>query len=256
MKKIVRGVITVVLLGALVFGIVATVLQQMDYRRGETEYAEAASLAGEETAAEAETPDKKDADPKMWSMSTIHLENLQEINPDVVGWIDIPGTVIDYPVLQTDDNTTYLQKSSKMSDCSVGAIFMECQNRTDLSQFNTIIYGHNMRDGTMFCGLKDFQDQAYWYEHRYIYLAADGVVRKYEIYAAYEVSTWEIIYGLEIDSEKRKNEFIEFGLNASEIDAGIVPTAEDTILTLSTCTNFRNGRRWVVQAVCVDEMSN
>lgn len=256
MKKIVRGVITVVLLGALVFGIVATVLQQMDYRRGETEYAEAASLAGEETAAEAETPDKKDADPKMWSMSTIHLENLQEINPDVVGWIDIPGTVIDYPVLQTDDNTTYLQKSWKMSDCSVGAIFMECQNRTDLSQFNTIIYGHNMRDGTMFCGLKDFQDQAYWYEHRYIYLAADGVVRKYEIYAAYEVSTWEIIYGLEIDSEKRKNEFIEFGLNASEIDAGIVPTAEDTILTLSTCTNFRNGRRWVVQAVCVDEMSN
>ena len=256
MKKIVRGVITVVLLGALVFGIVATVLQQMDYRRGETEYAEAASLAGEETAAEAETPDKKDADPKMWSMSTIHLENLQEINPDVVGWIDIPGTVIDYPVLQTDDNTTYLQKSWKMSDCSVGAIFMECQNRTDLSQFNTIIYGHNMRDGTMFCGFKDFQDQAYWCEHRYIYLAADGVVRKYEIYAAYEVSTWEIIYGLEIDSEKRKNEFIEFGLNASEIDAGIVPTADDTILTLSTCTNFRNGRRWVVQAVCVDEMSN
>ena len=79
-------------------------------------------------------------------------------------------------------------------------------------------------------------------------------VRKYEIYAAYEVSTWEIVYGLEIDSEKRKNEFIEFGLNASQIDAGIVPTADDTILTLSTCTNQRGGRRWVVQAVCVDEL--
>lgn len=255
MKKAIRAILAVILLAGLIYGVVAVVRQQIDYNRGEQEYAEARSLAGEELdAAGSGTAGEKTTDPKMWSMASIHLDNLQQINPEVVGWIDVPGTVIDYPVLQTDDNTAYLTKSWKQTDCSVGAIFMECQNRTDLSQFNTIVYGHNMRDGTMFCGLKEFQDQSYWYEHRYIYLAGDGVVRKYEIYAAYEVSTWEIIYGLEIDSEKRKNEFIEFGLNASQIDAGIVPTADDTILTLSTCTNQRGGRRWVVQAVCVDEL--
>jgi len=270
-KKIIRILVAVVLVAGLVVGGVSLIKQQKDYKQGEKDYADAKDLVGISLEAPEQTPEEapeevpveeaepeeevKPVDPQLQTMLGLNLDNLRQVNPEVIGWIDIPGTVISYPVMQTTNNTKYLSLTWKQEYSSVGSIYMESTNRADLSQFNTILYGHNMQDGSMFCGLKDFQDQAYWEEHPYIYLAVDGLARKYAIYTAYEVRTWEITYGLEIDSNKRKQEFIDFGLGESDIDTGIVPTVEDTILTLSTCTGLGNGRRWVVQAVCVEELT-
>lgn len=271
MKRKLRVGIAVVLAAVLVVGVVMIVRQQRDYKKGKSDYDEALTLAmqpaenkkpqeepesggfvtPEEAKGEEETP-VRERDPYLVTLEEMNWQSLQEINPEVVGWISIPDTLMNYPVLQTDNNWFYLDQTWKKEYSSVGSIFMECQNRADLSQFNTLIYGHNMRDGSMFCNLRSYLEQEYWEQHPYVYLAVEKDVRRYDIYAAYEVGVWEITYGLEFEKDEDKQEFIDFGLSKSKIDTGIVPTVEDEVLTLSTCTgngNAATGNRWVIQAV-------
>lgn len=273
MKKKIRMIVGVVLALVLVVGIVMIVRQQLDYKKGRDDYDDALATAmgtmpsapeakpeKEESAPEQEQEEvenqpesSKPRDPMLDKLGELSLKNLQEVNPDVVGWITIPDTDVNYPILQTGDNRFYLNKTWKKQASTVGSIFMECQNRADLSQFNTLIYGHNMKDGSMFSVLRSYLEQGpYWEEHPYVYIAVENDVRRYDIYAAYEVGVWEITYGLEIEKEEDKQEFIDFGVSKSKIDTGVVPTVEDDVLTLSTCTgngNAATGTRWVIQAV-------
>lgn len=274
MKKKIRMIVGVVLALVLVVGIVMIVRQQLDYKKGRDDYDDALATAmgtmpsapeakpqkeesapkqeQEQEQAQEQPESSKPRDPMLDKLGELSLKNLQEVNPDVVGWITIPDTDVNYPILQTGDNRFYLNKTWKKQASTVGSIFMECQNRADLSQFNTLIYGHNMKDGSMFSVLRSYLEQAYWEEHPYVYIAVENDVRRYDIYAAYEVGVWEIAYGLEIEKEEDKQEFIDFGVSKSKIDTGVVPTVEDDVLTLSTCTgngNAATGTRWVIQAV-------
>ena len=272
MKKKIRLIIGAVLALVLVIGIVMTVRQQLDYKKGRKDYDDALATAmSTPSSAPEDKPEKEESapkqeqeqeneqeeaakprDPMLDKLEELSLENLQAVNSDVVGWITIPDTDVNYPILQTGDNRFYLNKTWKKQASTVGSIFMECQNRADLSQFNTLIYGHNMKDGSMFSVLRNYLEEGYWEEHPYVYVAVENDVRRYDIYAAYEVGVWEITYGLEIEKEEDKQEFIDFGLSKSKIDTGVVPTVEDDVLTLSTCTgngNAATGTRWVIQAV-------
>ena len=267
MKKKIRIVIICILVAALAVSAVLLIRQMLDYKKGASDYEEAKSMvnlpeirpAQPEQAPEQApaAPDAEEApaepvDPYLEALRAMDISVLQQINPDVVGWIEIPSTVVSYPILHTNNNSYYLNKTWRKDYSSVGSIFLECENRADLSQFNTLIYGHNMRDGSMFCNLRSYLEQDYWQQHPYVYLAVENDVRRYDIYAAYEVGVWEITYGLEFKKDEDKQEFIDFGLSKSKIDTGIVPTVEDEVLTLSTCTGNGNaaaGNRWVIQAV-------
>lgn len=180
-------------------------------------------------------------------LKTIDLTALREMNDDVIGWIHIPDTVIDYPLLQGEDNQYYLNHTWDNKENAVGAIFMESTNTSDFSDFHTIVYGHNMKSKTMFSAIKNYWDESYWREHPYIYIVSEDGVYRYEVYASYEASVTSDTYRLGFKEEGKKV-FLEMGIDNSVIDTGNKPAITDRILTLSTCTGNGHDTRWVVQA--------
>ena len=105
----------------------------------------------------------------------------------------------------------------------MGSIFLECKNSPDLSDFNTIIYGHRMNNGSMFASLKNYKKQSYWAARPCVYITDDSGSHKYEIFAAYEVSTTGTTYQLGFPKDASKQAFIDYCLAQSVIDTGITP---------------------------------
>ena len=192
-------------------------------------------------------------DPYADALRNMDFAALQEVNSDVLGWILIPYTRISYPLVQGSDNAYYLNHTWKKTSSSVGSIFLECQNSSSLGDFNTIVYGHRMRNGSMFASLKYYDQQSYWVEHPRVYIMNKAGMYTYEIFSAYEAGVTEDTYRLGFGGDTQKQAFLDFCVEKSVISTGIVPTVEDRILTLSTCTGRGHETRWVVQAVLVEE---
>lgn len=118
---------------------------------------------------------------------TVDFEALKEINPDIVAWLKIPA-VLDYPVVQGEDNSYYLSHTFRGQYNIAGSIFLDSRNKADFSDSRSIIYGHNMKDGSMFHVLRKFQGREFYQENREIRLyLPDGSVRVYEIVGCEEV---------------------------------------------------------------------
>lgn len=229
--------------------------KQLDYRRGAEDYAAAIDAAGLDRE---EAPPSQDApagpeDPFAAVLAGTDLEALKEVNPDVLGWISIPDTELSYPLLQREDNSWYLNHTWTGERSAVGAIFLESQCDPNFSGFNTIIYGHRMNNRSMFGTLREYKQQDFWSQHPSVYIADAAFVRRYEIFAAGEVGIREVVYRLDLEESGLQQEFIDFCLEQSVIDTGVVPTAEDQVITLSTCTGRGHATRWVVQAVLREE---
>ena len=249
----------------------------LQYKEGDQDYAQAEELAGlpdltelpglslpepsgsttasSATSASSE-PDEVApvyVDPYADALRNMDFSALREVSSDVLGWILVPNTRLSYPLVQGSDNSYYLNHTWRKSRNSVGAIFLECQNSRDLSDFNTIIYGHRMNNRSMFGTLHSYQDQSYWAKHPYLYITDDNGSHKYEIFAAYEVSVDGDTYRLSFSSDQSKQAFLDFCLTQSVIDTGVVPTVYDRIVTLSTCTGNGHDTRWVVQGVLKGE---
>ena len=265
MKKL-RLLLIAALALVLAVSVGMLIRQNIQYREGEEAYAEAEALVElpdlsqlprpepvpEEAPSEEEiAPEEQPVyvDPYADALRNMDFSALREVNSDVLGWIMIPGTRISYPLLQGEDNQYYLKHTWKKWSSAVGAIFLECQNSPDLSDFNTIVYGHRMNNGSMFASLKNYKKQSYWAAHPNVYITDDNGSHKYQIFAAYEVSTTGTTYQLGFPKDSSKQAFIDYCLAQSVIDTGITPTVYDRVLTLSTCTGNGHATRWVVQAV-------
>lgn len=265
MKKL-RLLLIAALVLVLAVSVGMLVRQNIQYREGEEAYAEAEALVElpdlsrlpqpepvpEEAPSEEEiAPEEQPVyvDPYADALRNMDFSALREVNSDVLGWILIPGTAVSYPVVQGTDNDYYLNHTWKKWTSVVGSIFLECRNSRDLSDFNTIIYGHRMNNGSMFASLKNYKKQSWRSDHPCVYITDDSGSHKYEIFAAYEVSTEGETYRLGFGSDREKQAFIDYCLAQSVIDTGVVPRTYDRILTLSTCTGQGHATRWVVQAV-------
>ncbi len=186
----------------------------------------------------------------------LDLALLQKVNEDVMGWIYIPDTDISYPLLRSEDNKEYLKLTWDLQNSVAGSIFLEHENSAELSDFNTIIYGHNMKNGSMFSQLHDYQDQAFADSHPYVYIVTEDKVIQYEIFSAYTADVNENTYRLEFEDDSIKQESIDYYVEQSAIESQVEPAIDDQILTLSTCTGRGNYRyRWVVQAIRADEFN-
>lgn len=192
-------------------------------------------------------------DPYADALQNMDFAALREKNEDVLGWIVIPGTKLSYPLVQGEDNDYYLDHTWRKNYNSVGAIFMECKCSADFSDYNTIIYGHRMNNRSMFGILLNYKNQSYWEEHPRIYITDDNGSHVYEIFSAHEVELESPIYWLGVTAQEHRQAFIDFSVERSVIDTGIVPTVDDRFVTLSTCTGSGHATRWVVQAVKVTE---
>ena len=180
---------------------------------------------------------------------------LMEDNREAVGWIDIPGTPIQYPVVQARDNDYYMQHTFAKKRNDSGAIFLDSACSPDLNAFNTIIYGHNMNDGTMFHALHNYRDQAYADARNFVEITLLRSKRRYRIFAAY-ISQGEGDFdfrAFDSTSEEQRRTFIRALRKRSEIDIPATVRVDDQLLTLVTCTSGSHPWYWVVHAVLVEE---
>ena len=184
-------------------------------------------------------------DPIMENLQETDLNVLRQVNEDVLGWIHIPGSKIDYPILQGEDNEYYLKRTWKGHRNPVGSIFLETRNSSDFTDWHTIIYGHNMSDGSMFGGLERYKKQDYWEKHPYVYIVTDLGVLRYEVFSTYVAEVGSKTYGLSFQQTHTREEFLARALEKSQIDTGIVPEITDQIITLSTCSGGEATRRVV-----------
>lgn len=265
--RILRRILTVILL--LIFIPSAFMLgrQMLDNKKGQQSYQQALEIAqrpkeaqipeqpeaAEESAEPGETvwvpaPVEED-DPYIRALASINLDALREVNPEILAWIMIPDTKLNYPVLQTDNNQYYLDHTWDNEKNTVGAIFMEHENSPDFSDYNTIIYGHNMGStGEMFDTVADYRTMEYLEAHPYVYIVNDAGVFRYDIFASYATHVESDAYGMVMNWDKTRQEFLDFVLDQSELDTGIVPELKDQILTLSTCYTYEQRTRWIIQA--------
>ncbi len=197
------------------------------------------------------------ADPYADALRNMDFTALREKNSDVLGWIFVPNSVISYPLVYGSgkEDTYYLNHTWSGDYGIVGAIFVEPANSSDFSNFNTVIYGHNMNNGSMFGSLKSYKSQSYWKSHKNVYITTDSGARCYQVFAAYEVSTAGDTYKIGFSSDKSKHAFIDYCLSKSVISTGVKPAAGDSIITLSTCTGRGHATRWVVQAVLKNQVA-
>ncbi len=179
----------------------------------------------------------------------LDLSELQTENEDVIGWIEIPDTPISYPLLQGEDNQYYLNRNWKGEYNPGGSIFMETQNQPDLSNFNTIIYGHRMSDSSMFNSLRHYESEEYLAQHPRVYIVTAQGVRVYEVFAAMKVTVTDPVYWLITNQQKYMQKMIDFCVEHSVVSGSLTPTIEHRFLTLSTCTSLTvSNDRWVVVA--------
>ena len=266
MKRTTRRILIAVLALVFVGSLGMLVYRNIEYKEGEEIYAEAETLvelpdfsdlpapviesAAEETLQETPAEEKPIyVDPYADALRNMDFTALREVNSEVLGWLLIPNTQVSYPLLQHGDNEYYLKRNWKGQRSAVGSIFMECRSSADLSDFHTVIYGHNMNNGSMLGTLKNYRSQSYWAKHPKIYITTDDGSRCYEIFAAYEVSTEGLTYQIGFSGTAEKQAFLDFCRGQSVIDTGVVPTTADSVLTLSTCTGRGHATRWVVQGV-------
>ena len=261
MKKTTRRILLGVLIAVFLVSGGMMLRQLGDYRQGDETYGSAESLAGlpdfsaiswpesgGSGSAAAEDPAVPYVDPYADALAAMDFTALREVNSDVLGWILIPDTVVSYPLLQGSDNDYYLRRTWKKWSSAVGSIFLEAQNSPALTDFNTIIYGHNMNNGSMFGTLKKYKSQDYFRKHPYVYLTTDAGSARCEIFAAYEVSTDGDTYRLGFADDNDRQAFLDACCALSVIDTGVTPQVYDRIITLSTCTGRGHATRWVVQA--------
>ena len=174
----------------------------------------------------------------------VDFQVLEAINPDVVGWLYCPETVISYPVVQGEDNTYYLDHLFDGTKNSAGCLFLD-SGCTALEGKNSIIYGHNMKNGTLFASLKEYQSQAYYEAHPDLLLITPEGTLTIRLFSAYTAAAdsraWQTVFS----SEEEYNTWLQHLLEQSCFDGGAVPTTSDRIITLSTCSYAFQDARFV-----------
>ena len=161
---------------------------------------------------------------------------LQEINTDIVGWITVDDTRIHYPILQAKDNEYYLNKNYQKEETRAGSIFLDYRNDPKFERNqNTIIYGHRMKDGSMFGQLKKYLDEDFFNENKTIYL--DSLYEGYdlEVFSVYQTTTDFYYIETEFTDGPDYQQFVEKLKKKSMYSTDVTIDSDDTIVTLSTC---------------------
>jgi sortase B len=182
-------------------------------------------------------------------------------NNDLVGWIKINGTEIDYPVLKKkDDNEYYLTHSFENTEDKNGSIYMDCRSDIVNPTTNTIIYGHNMSSGLMFGHLKDYLDEGYFKEHKLISFDTLYEKRQYEIVAVClsevfkeDQAGYRYYNFIQAKTQNQWKEFYDEVVNRNVYGTTVDLKNTDQILTLSTCNKYIPDGRLFIVAKRVDK---
>lgn len=246
-------ILAVVLIGVALWKLMPPYLDRQiserDYRELAEEYVRYES---EETGEDEGKQKKKD-----WWLTDIKVEfdRLKEENPQIVAWIrfdDQAELGINYPVLYSGDNEKYLRTDFNGNSHIAGSIFLEGLNQSDFSDYYNILYGHNMKNGTMFGNLKKYKSEGFWEENQYFTVYTETTAYRYRIFSYEDAVNGGDVYKIGYRPGEEYQDFIDRMVENSDVNTGIKPQSQDKILTLSTCTEGGYSKRFAVHAVCVD----
>lgn len=235
-KKIVFAVLIIVGVGYLVFGYV-------NQKKNNDIYEE----VQEQIKVEKEEPQVVEEE----IIIPIDFAALKETNEDIYAWIDIEDTNIHYPIVQSaTDDAYYLDHTIEGVKGYPGSIYTESVNAKDFSDFNTVVYGHNMKDGSMFKHLHKFADAEFFATHDKITVYTEEEIKEYVIYAAVVYDNRHIMHSFEFSLQEERERFIQTIQETrnlrNQYRDGVEINADSNLITLSTCTGNSNTRFIVV----------
>lgn len=173
---------------------------------------------------------------------TAQVRQFSNEHSDSVAWLYIPDTNINYPVMQSGDNDYYAHRATDGSYLYAGSLFMDYRCSSDFSDFNSVIYAHNMGNGTMFADIPNYENEEYFMEHSYGWLTTEDEVRLIDFFAVARTTDTSGLYLAdpifeEWDSQLR---------NCASIYKEIGISEEDNLITLSTCTSVEGNSRTIL----------
>ena len=249
-KKIIGTILTLLCTSVVAFSGWQVYKIMSEYQSGEKVYLELEEYVSPQT-------EEKNTDHQTESsesenktiLPVVEFEKLKSINNDFVAWIYCEGTAINYPVVHYKDNTYYLKHMFDGSYNSAGCIFLDCRNSSDFTDENNIIYGHHMKNNSMFSSITKYKQQAYYDEHPELLLMTPEQNFKIELFSGYvanvEDEAWQLIF----DSEEDRAVWIERTIEKSTFNSPVIPAATDKIITLSTCSYEFDNARYVLTGV-------
>jgi len=240
LKKIINIIIIIILFAVFIYGAFNLITIYSNYKRDDDMYKNVRT--GVFTIVEANKI-SDDGQLSATKFPVVDFEALRAKNNESLAWIWIPGTIISYPIMQGDNNEKYLSYTFEGYKSAAGSIFLDYMNSSDFSDRNNIIYGHNMKDSSMFGSLKKFDDADYMKENQHIYIITDQKVYLYYIFSKYIKTDEHDSYKLEFEDD---NDFINYlGLlrDYSNYKAEKMQDETQRIITLSTCVNDGTRRR-------------
>lgn len=176
----------------------------------------------------------------------IDFDALHEINPDIIGWIYIEGTKIDYPILQTDDNDFYLHHDYMGKSSANGSIFADFRNEAPFSDRNTVLYGHNMKNGQMFHDLLAYQQQSFFDEHPVAHIyTPEGEYQIAFLCGTTENGAQEFV-SFDFTTDEDFVDYVNAFRRRSTFQSDVVLEDDDRIVTLSTCSYVRDNARFAL----------
>ena len=186
----------------------------------------------------------------------LQLEELQKENTDIIGWVEIEGTDINYPVLQGTDNSYYMTHNYKKEYTKDGSIFLDKDYNLEIPSTNLLIYGHNNKNGTMFQSLEKYKKEEYYKEHPTIRFTALNEDAEYEIIAVFlsrvyyknETNVFRYYFFINAENKEEFDYYINESKKASIYDTGKTAEYGTQLLTLSTCTYHVEDGRLVIVA--------
>lgn len=260
-KKGLRSIVTLICAAVFLFSLYKLLDINQDYQEAEELYKDTANQYT--TMVEAGKDPTMDFDAAEYlSRPPIQVDftDLLKINDDIIGWIYMEDTVVNYPILQGENNFYYLDKTYYKKYLASGSIYLDSDNDRDFSDAHSIIYGHNMKNHTMFGDLSDLRDEKVLAEHPYVdIILIDGTWYRYEICSMYRAHVDDGTYRAPLNKSSNFKPFMELiasknmhgdseGLDLPEV------REDDKVLTLSTCTeDSANLERFVVHAVLIKE---
>lgn len=230
-NKVINNIITVCLIGIIAvsgFNIGKIIKGYLDGRSGYKKISKKANI-----------------DPNQFT-GVIDFDKLKAVNDEIAGWIYLKDTNINYPVMHAGDNDKYLHTMPSGDYNGAGSLFADHRNKPDFSDFNTIIYGHHMKDRTMFADIDKYKDQDFYNGHKNMEFITPQGRYHLEIISYYQTLATGDSYKIDFYSENDKKEFISNTLNQSLIKTAVTPDSSNRFLTLSTCVNATGDERYVV----------
>lgn len=250
-RNIIMGILALV----VVLSGICVIREQMEARRQRAEQERLAALAEQTT--EAPTQEIEiETETEAPYVSPIDFEALWKENPDTVGWITIPDTEIDYPIVYDgEDNETYLHKDFYGNDSVYGTIYLDADSEPDFSGWNNPIYGHHMRDGSMFKDVTKFKDEAFFKEHQYFEIYTPERTIHLKALSCYYTDASGIVRKTRFTSQESFDEWVKERLEPCEF-AELPEFSVDNMYVLVTCSYEFNNARTLLFAVEVDEDHN